>query len=101
MSVEPIVTVADLDAMPDDNNRYEVIDGELFMSKSPGIPLQRALRNLISLFSNSLRSWATFGLNDIIRSTILAGFDQPVSAIFCFSDSFRSELMIKRFLPAG
>lgn len=52
MSVEPIVTVADLETMPDDNNRYEVIDGELFVSKSPAVPHQRALRNLIPLFLN-------------------------------------------------
>jgi Uma2 family endonuclease len=51
MSVEPVVTVADLEAMPDDNNRYEVIDGELLMSKSPGVPHQRVLRNLISEFT--------------------------------------------------
>ena len=51
MSVEPIVTVADLESMPEDNNRYEVIDGELLMSKSPGVPHQRVLRNLISEFA--------------------------------------------------
>lgn len=28
-------TVADLDFFPDDGNRYEVIDGELFVSKAP------------------------------------------------------------------
>jgi Uma2 family endonuclease len=54
MSVEPIVTVADLEAMPDDNNRYEVIDGELFVSKSPGIPHQAVSMNLSYLFSKYL-----------------------------------------------
>ena len=182
MSVEPVVTVADLEAMPEDNNRYEVIDGELLMSKSPGVPHQRVLRNVISeftrhptavsagevlpnpgiIFSNidavipdlvfirrerlpevidgdriiaapdlvieilspgpdnrrrdrivkrqlyakfgvkeywiidleskqieifvlkerSLNSWLTLGVNDTIRSTVLAGFEAPVSAIF-------------------
>ena len=179
MSVEPIDTAADLETMPDDNNRYEVIDGELFVSKSPGIPHQSALRNLISMFSRhadvgevvptpgvifsdidtvipdlvfirrermnevisgdrivaaqdlvveigapgpenrrrdrivkrqryaksgvkeywildletksieiyvlkdgSLQSWATFGPNDTVRSTVLVGFDLPASAIF-------------------
>src|SRR5215831_6195080 len=54
MRVEPIVTVADLEAMPDDNNRYEVIDGELFMSKSPGVPHQRASMRVTSLFLSYL-----------------------------------------------
>ncbi|HKF59166.1 MAG TPA: Uma2 family endonuclease [Blastocatellia bacterium] len=54
MSVEPVVTVADLEAMPDDNNRYEVIDGELLMSKSPGVPHQAVSMNLSYLFSKYL-----------------------------------------------
>jgi hypothetical protein len=28
-------TSADLEALPDDGKRYEIIDGELFMSKQP------------------------------------------------------------------
>src|SRR5262245_10523528 len=179
MSVEPIVTVKDLEAMPEDGNRYEVIDGEIFMSKSPGIPHQRASMKVTSLFltylgdhpigellptpgvifsdtdavipdlvfiqrerisevisgdrivaapdiiieilspgpenrrrdrvvkrqlyskfgvkeywildlenksievfvlkDNSLAQWATLGINDTMRSTVLAGFDPPVS----------------------
>ena len=33
--IEPLLTVADLDACPDDNNRYELIEGELFVSRAP------------------------------------------------------------------
>src|SRR5437773_7413775 len=45
--IEPLLTVADLDACPEDNNRYELIEGELFVSRAPGIPHQRVLLNLI------------------------------------------------------
>ncbi|MGH9765443.1 MAG: Uma2 family endonuclease [Blastocatellia bacterium] len=38
--VEPMLTVADLDAMPDDGNRYEIIEGELLVSKAPSIQHQ-------------------------------------------------------------
>ena len=44
--IEPLLTVEDLDACPDDGNRYELIEGELFVSRSPGIPHQRVLQNL-------------------------------------------------------
>lgn len=44
--IEPLVTVADLDAMPDDGNRYELIDGELFVSRAPSIPHQRIVHNI-------------------------------------------------------
>jgi len=54
MRVEPIVSVTDLESMPDDNNRYEVIDGELFMSKAPGIPHQRVSMRLTSLILRHL-----------------------------------------------
>jgi len=57
MRVEPIVTVADLEAMPDDNNRYEVIDGELFMSKSPGVPHQAVSMNLTCMFLKFLEQY--------------------------------------------
>ncbi len=44
--IEPLLTVADLDACPDDSNRYELIEGELFVSRAPGIPHQLILNNL-------------------------------------------------------
>src|SRR2546423_3793281 len=54
--VEPLLTVADLDACPDDSNRYELIDGELFVSRAPGIPHQRILNNLQLALGNYLKN---------------------------------------------
>jgi Uma2 family endonuclease len=40
------VTVAALEGMPEDGNRYEVIEGELYVSTSLAFPHQSALGNL-------------------------------------------------------
>jgi Uma2 family endonuclease len=47
--VDPILTVADLDLMPDDDNRYELFEGEVFVSRAPGLPHQTVLANLLTL----------------------------------------------------
>jgi Uma2 family endonuclease len=54
--IEPLLTVADLDACPDDSNRYELIGGELFVSRAPGIPHQRVILNLEVSISNYLKN---------------------------------------------
>jgi Uma2 family endonuclease len=55
--IEPLLTVADLDAYPDDDgNRYELIGGELFVSCAPGIPHQRILLNLEIALSSYLKA---------------------------------------------
>jgi Uma2 family endonuclease len=54
--IEPLITVADLDACPDDSNRYELIEGELFVSRAPGIPHQRVLQNIQIALADYLRT---------------------------------------------
>jgi Uma2 family endonuclease len=52
--VEPLMTVDDLDAMPEDGNRYEVIEGELFVSRAPGLPHQILSGNIFYQFKKYL-----------------------------------------------
>lgn len=53
--IEPLMTVADLDALPDDDgNRYELIEGELFVSCAPGLTHQIVSDNLVHLIRNYL-----------------------------------------------
>ncbi len=44
--IEPLVTVEQLASAPDDGNRYEVIEGEIFVSSAPAIKHQVIVRNL-------------------------------------------------------
>src|SRR6185369_15808934 len=54
-NIKHLMTVADLDAFPDDGKRYELIEGELFVSSAPGLPHQLVLSNLIVAFADYLR----------------------------------------------
>ncbi len=66
--IEPLLTVADLDIMPDDGNRYELIEGEIFVSRSPSLTHQSVSGNLFRsidtyLMQNSIgRLWTTPGV---------------------------------------
>lgn len=51
------LTIADWDAMPHgDGNRYEIIEGELFVSTSPGLTHQIVVTNLILLIGRFLEA---------------------------------------------
>lgn len=52
--IEPVLTVTDLDLMPDDGNRYEIIEGELFVSRAPGLKHQLVVKNFIASIQNHL-----------------------------------------------
>ena len=44
-------TVQDLDELPDDGNRYEIIDGALYVTPAPSMSHQRAVRLILSPLS--------------------------------------------------
>jgi Uma2 family endonuclease len=66
--IHPLITVDDLEYMPEDGNRYEVIEGELFVSKAPGLPhqsvsLELATELKVYLDGNPIgRVWPTPGV---------------------------------------
>ena len=62
------MTVTDLDIMPDDGNRYEIIEGEVFASRAPNLRHQGISGNLLVSIKNYLTQnpigeiWATPGV---------------------------------------
>lgn len=46
-------TVYDLEGMPDDGRRYELIDGELLVSPAPGLPHQRVVGRLYRILDDA------------------------------------------------
>ena len=56
MPAQDIVWTAEMArALPDDGNRYEVLDGELFVTSAPSLYHQRALRLLYDALSEYVR----------------------------------------------
>ena len=49
-------TYAEYARLPDDGNRYEVIDGEVCVTPAPGIPHQRVAANLFVLLDGFVRA---------------------------------------------
>jgi Uma2 family endonuclease len=45
--VYPKLTIDDLDALPDDDNRYELIEGELLVSRAPLLRHQAITTNIL------------------------------------------------------
>lgn len=52
--VEPLLTIADLDVLPDDGNRYELFEGEIFVSRAPSLSHQIILANLLTILKTYL-----------------------------------------------
>ena len=54
--LRPQWTADDLDSLPEDGNRYEIIDGELFVTPAPVLRHQYAVGELFALFRDYLRT---------------------------------------------
>jgi Uma2 family endonuclease len=52
--IAPLLTTEDLIALPDDGNTYELIEGELIVSRTPTLTHQRILGNLLFEIKNYL-----------------------------------------------
>ncbi len=50
--IEPLVTVEQLESMPDDGNKYEVIEGEIFVSRAPATIHQFVFHNFDRILGN-------------------------------------------------
>ena len=52
--IEPLLTIADLDSLPEDGNRYELIEGELFVSRAPSLIHQQIVFKFTLALGNYL-----------------------------------------------
>jgi Uma2 family endonuclease len=68
------LTHRDLDHTPDDGNRYELIDGELYVSPCPSTAHQNVIRVLLLLLGSHIRQ---HGLGRIFPSGLKVVLDEP------------------------
>jgi Uma2 family endonuclease len=98
--LEPLVTVADLEAMPDDSNRYEIVAGELFLSAAPGIVHQLVSGDLI----NEVRSYLNRNpIGEVIATPglILSGLDAVIPDVVFIMNERLNEVITGDRLTAA
>jgi Uma2 family endonuclease len=64
-------TLADLDRLPDDGNKYELVDGELFVTPAPALAHERlelVLRRILDRYVEAMNVGEVYGSNSAIRS---------------------------------
>jgi Uma2 family endonuclease len=98
--IEPLMTVDDLDCMPEDGNRYEVIEGELFVSRAPGLPHQVISGNIFY----ELRKYLDANPTGIIVATpglILSQYSGVIPDLLFFSHERGKEIIANERLVAA
>jgi len=79
--VRPHITYEDLCKMPDDGNRYEICDGEAYMSPSPNVRHQEISRRIQRLFEQAISD----------RSKILQA---PLDVVFSYDCQAQPDLIL-------
>jgi Uma2 family endonuclease len=92
-SIEHLITVTDLEKYPDDDgNRYELIEGELYVSTAPEIPHQLVLLNLQTALANYL---AKNPVGKIVpgAGAVFSNFDAVIPDLVFVSNKRWSEIV--------
>jgi len=89
--IEPLLTVDDLDCMPDDGNRYEVIEGVIQVSRAPGLAHQRIM---IALIAGFVRYLDRNPVGEILATpgVILSDFNGVIPDLVFISHELRDEI---------
>jgi Uma2 family endonuclease len=89
--VEPLLTNKDLECLPDDGNRYELIEGELYVSTAPDLIHQRTLGKLFRAFTHYLDDHS---IGEILfgPGVILSDYDGVIPDLVYLSNERRDEI---------
>ena len=89
--LEPLLTNADLEGLPDDGNRYELIAGELYVSTAPGLIHQRTTGRIHLAFGKYLEQ-QPIGEILIGPGVILSDYDGVIPDLVYLSNERRDQI---------
>lgn len=89
--IQPVLTIADLDLMPDDENKYELIDGEIYMSRAPSLTHQITVQNSLMAIGSYL-ALNPIGLVVPGPGVIFDDFNGVIPDIIFFRHDRRAEI---------
>ena len=99
-SEKPLLTVDYLETLPDDNNRYELIAGELFVSRAPGLPHQLVLQRLQLALVNYLET-NPIGIIVPGAGAVLSDYDSVIpDLVFVRNERWNRIVANERFVAA-
>jgi Uma2 family endonuclease len=89
--IEPLLTNADLEGLPDDGNRYELIAGELYVSTAPDLIHQRTTGRIYLAFAKYLEQHP---IGEILfgPGVILSDYDGVIPDLVYLSNERRDEI---------
>lgn len=89
--IEPLLTNKDLECLPHDGNRYELIAGELYVSTSPDLIHQRTLGKIYIAFSKYLEQ-SPIGEILLGIGVIFSDYDGVIPDLVFLSNECRDEV---------
>jgi Uma2 family endonuclease len=99
-NTKPLLTVAYLETLPEDNNRYELIAGELLVSCAPGLPHQLVLQRLQVALVNYLES-NPIGIVAPGAGAVFSDYDSVIpDLVFVRNDRWDKIVANDRFVAA-
>jgi Uma2 family endonuclease len=89
--LQPLLTNADLEGLPQDGNRYELIEGELYVSTAPDLIHQRAAGKIHIAFAKYLEQHP---IGEILLGpgVILSDYDGVIPDLVYLSNKRREEI---------
>jgi len=100
MTAQSLLTVADWDLMPDDGNRYEIIEGDLYVSCAPSLFHQLVVTGFLKHIANHLDRYP-IGIVAPGPGVIFDEFNGVIPDVIFLSNERRAQVAIGQRLTGA